>query len=543
MTTRRRRRPRTLVLVAIAAMVGTALALAPRPSLSLTREMRVDNDAPLLSGTASALQAAGPAQALVLAHRERVAEFRMIGVSWDGLAKHDLSVRTSTNGVWTDWKDLGPTDSGPDPTSKEAQQARMASEPMWVGRADGYEVRVPSGLTGIRVHLVRETGPKLRIKATSTAAHASAPLPPINSRATWGARGPKTAPEYAPTVQMAFVHHTVNSNSYAPGDVPSILRGIQAYHMDSNGWNDIGYNFLVDRFGGIWEGRDGGMDRPVIGAQVAGFNTGSTGVSVIGDFTNAAPSGAAVDAVGRLLAWKLSITNVDPNGVNNYQSSDTSPGAKYPAGTVVTLNNISGHKDANFTECPAQLYNYLPNIRNVAKAWWGAFLAYPAGFRGGAYVATGEFTGDSVSEVVTGAGQGGGPAVEVFRANGANIGGFYAFPVGFTGGVRVATGKVELNGTEDIVTGAGPGGGPAVESFRLDGTNVGGFYAYAQNFSGGVYVAAGNVNGLPGDEIVTGAGAEAGPMSASSPPTGRRWVASLPMRRTSPAACASPWVT
>src|SRR5205814_8139148 len=118
------------------------------------------------------------------------------------------------------------------------------------------------------------TGPPPKLATNTPSASASVPIPPINTRASWGARAPKATPGYASSVQMTFVHHTVNSNTYAQSDVPSILRSIQAYHMDSNGWDDIGYNFLVDRFGGMWEGRGGGMDQPVIGAHTLGFNTG-----------------------------------------------------------------------------------------------------------------------------------------------------------------------------------------------------------------------------------------------------------------------------
>ena len=135
-----------------------------------------------------------------------------------------------------------------------------------------------------------------------------------------------------------------------------------------------------------------------VGAHVLGFNTGSTGVSLIGDFSGGPAPAAATDAAGRLLAWKLSLTGVDPMGVNNYQSQDSSSGAKYPAGTVVTLNNISGHQDANFTDCPGQVEGQLPQIRSTAKGWSGAFLAFPSGFRGGAYVAAADFTGDWISE-------------------------------------------------------------------------------------------------------------------------------------------------
>ena len=82
---------------------------------------------------------------------------------------------------------------------------------------------------------------------------------------------------------MVFVHHTDTPNGYTLDDVPAILRSIQTYHVRSNGWNDIGYNFLVDAYGRIFEGRAGGIDRPVIGAHTGGFNTGSVGIAVLGD--------------------------------------------------------------------------------------------------------------------------------------------------------------------------------------------------------------------------------------------------------------------
>ncbi|MBV8161888.1 MAG: hypothetical protein JO265_13270 [Acidimicrobiia bacterium] len=136
-------------------------------------------------------------------------------------------------------------------------------------------------------------------------------------------------------------------------------------------------------------------------------------------------------------------------------------------------------------------------------------LAFPYGFRGGAFVASGDFDLDGKSEVVAGADAGGGPDVEVYQPNGVHVGGFYAFPAGFRGGVRVASGS--LAGGNNVVTAAGAGGGPAVELFHANGQNIGGFYAYAPNFTGGVYVAAGHVTSATGDQIVTGAGAGGGP--------------------------------
>src|SRR5439155_17180028 len=145
------------------------------------------------------------------------------------------------------------------------------------------------------------------------------------------------------------------------------------------------------------------------------------------------------------------------------------------------------------------------------RGYWAPIMAYPSGFRGGVFVAGGEFTGDNRAEVVTGADQGGGPQVRGFYGNGTPVTSFFAYPSGFGGGVRVAAGSFGVPGSDQIVTGAGPSGGPQVRTFRWDGTPTSTFWAYSTAFTGGVYVAAGNVDGVPGDEIVTGAGQGGGP--------------------------------
>jgi hypothetical protein len=302
-------------------------------------------------------------------------------------------------------------------------------------------------------------------------------------------------------VKVGFVHHTVNVNDYAQSDVPAMLRAIQTYHMDTNGWDDIGYNFLVDRFGGIWEGRAGGIDRAVIGAHAEGFNTGSTGVSVLGDFSNVPPSGAAVQAVGRLLGWKLPLHGVDPLEKTQFTSGGSN---KYPSGQVVTLDNISGHKDVGNTACPAQLYDQLPTVRTAASGWAGTTTAYP-GFYGGVFVAGGQLTAGGRSEFATGADAGGWPHVRTFNSNGTPRASLLPYPTAFGGGVRVALGNIDGSGDDEIITGAGRGGGPHVRVLRENGSEVVGFMAYP-GFSGGVYVGSGNVDGLVGDEVITGAG-------------------------------------
>ena len=117
------------------------------------------------------------------------------------------------------------------------------------------------------------------------------------------------------------------------------MRGIEVYHVKGNGWNDIGYNFLIDRFGTVYEGRAGGIDRNVIGAHSLGFNTGTVGVALIGNYSAVSPTSAEQDALVRLLAWRLDVAHVDPLS----RVVDTSGGnAKFKAGKVVTLRGDLG---------------------------------------------------------------------------------------------------------------------------------------------------------------------------------------------------------
>jgi hypothetical protein len=165
---------------------------------------------------------------------------------------------------------------------------------------------------------------------------------------------------------MAFVHHTVTANDYGPEDSRSMVLGICRFHRNSNGWNDIGYNFLVDKYGQLFEGRAGGIDQAIVGAQAQGFNSVSTSVSNLGTYQDVPQSEAALDAIGRLLAWKLPLHGAPVEG----QVTVTSAGGdtnRYPSGRAVTFERISGHRDGNSTACPGdQLYAQLPRIRELA---------------------------------------------------------------------------------------------------------------------------------------------------------------------------------
>ena len=159
------------------------------------------------------------------------------------------------------------------------------------------------------------------------------------------------------------MHHTVNANEYGPEDSAAIVLAIARYHIDHNGWNDLGYNFLVDRYGQVFEGRAGGIDLAIVGAQAQGYNSVSTGVACLGTFSDVAQTEAGMEALAQLIGWKLSLHAVPVTG----QVTVTSAGGeanRYPAGRAVTFERISGHRDGNTTECPGDvLYGQLADLR------------------------------------------------------------------------------------------------------------------------------------------------------------------------------------
>ncbi len=315
--------------------------------------------------------------------------FATVGVTWAHdvrLADDDISVavRTSERGTWSDWETLDyDADHGPDPGSAEARRAsRPGTDAMVVGDVDDVQVRattadgtVPEDMRlavvdpGVDVH-PRTAAPAIDTGAPEGATGGDAqlvasaltgpalvtPKPQIFSRAQWGAdeRLRDRSSLHYGEIHAAFVHHTVNANDYSRADVPALLRGIYAYHTQSRGWSDVGYNFLVDRFGQIWEGRYGGVGRPVVGAHTLGYNDDAFAMSAIGNFEVANPPQAVVDAYARLFAWKLSLHGVDAGSTRQWVTS------KY-------FQAINGHRDAGQTACPGKyLYARIPDIRRAA---------------------------------------------------------------------------------------------------------------------------------------------------------------------------------
>ncbi|PBC98514.1 N-acetylmuramoyl-L-alanine amidase [Streptomyces sp. Ag82_O1-15] len=195
--------------------------------------------------------------------------------------------------------------------------------------------------------------------------------PSIVTRRGWGAD--ESLREggfvYTKKVKAAFVHHTASGNNYSCSQAPSVIRSIYRYHVVSSGWRDIGYNFLVDKCGNIYEGRAGGVAKPVMGAHTLGFNNDTMGIAVLGTFGSTKPSAASVTAIARLTAWKLGLYGADPRGKTYLKSGG---GNLYPKGKNARLNVISGHRDGFATDCPGSLlYGKLGSARTAAASYQG----------------------------------------------------------------------------------------------------------------------------------------------------------------------------
>ncbi|MFD5738704.1 peptidoglycan recognition protein [Streptomyces massasporeus] len=309
--------------------------------------------------------------------------FSLIGVTWDdpdaaldGIVQ--VRTRSRESGAWSTWRplegDSRTPETGPD---RDRAEVRGSTQPLWTGPSDGVQVRVAGSRLpeGLRVELV---DPEAGSDSVHTAVVEPGVVPPaagpqaaerpaMTSRSAWGADESlvKDPPTYTGNTKAVFVHHTAGTNDYTCSQSASIVRGVFLYHVQSNGWNDIGYHFLVDKCGTVFEGRAGGVDKPVLGAHTYGFNTATSSVSVLGDYSTAATNAAVRASVAKVAAWKLGLYGIDPTGTTVLTSG--ADNGKYKLGQKVTFHRISGHRDGYPTECPGQhLYDDLPKIRTLA---------------------------------------------------------------------------------------------------------------------------------------------------------------------------------
>jgi hypothetical protein len=301
---------------------------------------------------------AGPADAWRVAAAIRVpVGVQVVGLAWRGSGTLELR---AGRGAFT----------AVDPGSTRG--ARSVSEPVWIGAARTLTVRARGRAAGVSLLLVGTPPPAAAANAPrqerAQPSAAGVPEPAILTRAAWGANESlrRGSPVYFPRLRVVFVHHTDSANGYTRGQVPALIRGFYAFHVRTRGWSDIGYDYLVDAFGRIWEGRYGGVTRNVRGAHTEGFNTGSAGIALIGTYMSNAPTAAQLAALRDLIAWRLDLAHLDPVGTSRLASHGT---AKYPTGKVPLLNVVSGHRDAVYTDCPGDVvYAELPALRRSVAA-------------------------------------------------------------------------------------------------------------------------------------------------------------------------------
>ena len=225
--------------------------------------------------------------------------FNMLGLHWIGSGSVDYRTRTLL-GAWRPWRTADADDR-----TGSWHDGNLD----WTGSSSAVQFRVAGAVRRLRSYELWS-----RVTTAPVRATAAANEPVIVSRQAWGADEEivRAAPTIAPILRLAIVHHTAGTNSYTRAQAAAIVRGIEVYHVQGNGWNDIGYNFLIDRFGTVYEGRGGGIDQNVIGAHAQGFNSGTVGVALLGNFTAAVPTKAQQDALVQLLAWRLDIAHIDP---------------------------------------------------------------------------------------------------------------------------------------------------------------------------------------------------------------------------------------
>ncbi|WP_232797039.1 N-acetylmuramoyl-L-alanine amidase [Blastococcus atacamensis] len=291
--------------------------------------------------------------------------FSLVGVTWaydPAVTDTVVQVRVQDDdGEWGEWTQVGTEGLE---QAGAAGESRGGTSPLWTGPSTGVEAelvtRTGAEPTDVRIDLV-DPGTSAADTALGEAeirdtADAAMAMPPVYSRAQWGADPALRtwSPEFAPTLKAATVHHTADSNNYGAGDVPAIMRSIYTYHARSLGWGDIGYNVIVDKFGRLWEGRDGGLASTVIGAHAAGFNSGTFGVSMLGNYDTVNTTQPMVDAVSAIIAWKFSLYGIDPKGSVTLTSAGKTGTSRYEKGAQVTLPTVFAHRDVGSTACPGR---------------------------------------------------------------------------------------------------------------------------------------------------------------------------------------------
>lgn len=324
-------------------------------------------------------------------------DVQTIGVTWPQDAMSlDVQVRTLTDGEWSVWTAMPVSEDEVDAGSIDARHgARAGTDAFWIGDAKAVQLSLGAvdGAVPQDAALSLVGSPEMvpqQVAATSTASRslaattlAASTAPTVISRAAWGARAASCTLDVASRLVGAVVHHTAGSNSYGTvAQAMQQIRNDQAYHMDSRGWCDLGYNFVVDKWGNLYEGRAGSLTQAVIGVHASGYNTGTIGVSMLGTFVDVVPSDAMISSVAQIIGYRLGSYGISPLGT-----------ATYP-GTGATLPAVIAHRDVAATACPGdQGYARMSRIRSLAAVVAGSRQnSAPVGFWDTTTVAGAEVT-------------------------------------------------------------------------------------------------------------------------------------------------------
>jgi N-acetylmuramoyl-L-alanine amidase len=357
----------------------------PSPSATPTTEAAPTSEVPADTQTSEDVASSGselPGVPALTVSQPDTDQFSSVGVTWAQGEVDDVVVQLrvkDADGDWGTWTTLDADDveQTPSPATPE-DDARGGTAPYWTGEAHGIEVIV-QGAGGavpddVKVALIdpgeSPADSLTRPAAATDEAHAGDAMPPVYSRAQWGADESIRTwdPEYASTLKAATLHHTADRNTYTADEVPAIMRSIYAYHTLTREWGDIGYNVIVDRFGRMFEGRAGGLSSTVIGAHAGGFNTYTFGVSMLGNYDLVPVPQAVVNSVSEIIAWKFGLYNVPARGTTTLISGGGGT-SRTVAGTAVSLPTIFGHRDVGSTACPGQYgYARLNEIRDRVAA-------------------------------------------------------------------------------------------------------------------------------------------------------------------------------
>ncbi|WP_353708691.1 cell wall-binding repeat-containing protein [Cellulosimicrobium sp. ES-005] len=374
-----------LVLSVVLAPAGSAL-----PRSSVLEPTAGQADAPPV---AAALPQVGPQAAQVETHdvaengAVAVAEsFQTAAVTWSSeidAAVPEIRLRArAVDGSWGPWTHVDRATDGADAATSDV----VSSSTVYVGDSDAVEIAtVDDDATlpdGVQVTTVSSepTGSAAAqrsgaapVAGAAAVSAAETPFPTIITREQWGAAPASCAWGSAATLKGGAVHHTVNANDYTSmAEAMQIIRNDQAFHQSGNDWCDIGYNFLVDKWGNVYEGADGSIERALIGAHTGGFNTGTVGVAMVGTYTNVAPSTAQLDGVAKIIAYRLAQYGVDPAGKATFTAASRTAGGRFEAGQSVVLPKVFGHRDTHQTECPGTLaYGKLSYIQSRASQYFG----------------------------------------------------------------------------------------------------------------------------------------------------------------------------